>query len=47
MENEQNKHNLLEAWFPVKERKHNTLTEKIPRITEGEEAKLPKMIWRK
>ncbi|MBQ3309797.1 type II toxin-antitoxin system PemK/MazF family toxin [Candidatus Saccharibacteria bacterium] len=36
MENGQNKHELLEAWFPVKERKHNTIAEKIPRITEGE-----------
>ena len=36
MDNEQNKHELLKAWFPVKERKHNTLAKKIPRITEGE-----------
>lgn len=36
MEKKYNKHKLLKAWFPVKERKHNTSTEKIPRITEGE-----------
>jgi len=32
MENEQNKHELLKAWFTIKERKHNTLTKKIPRV---------------
>lgn len=36
MESETNKHELLEAWFSVKEHKHNTAPEKIPRITEGE-----------
>lgn len=30
------KHKLLESWFPIKERKHNTSPRKIPRITEGE-----------
>ncbi|MBQ8984470.1 hypothetical protein IJ098_01260 [Candidatus Saccharibacteria bacterium] len=30
------KHKLLESWFPIKERKHNTPPRKIPRITEGE-----------
>lgn len=36
MENELNKHELLEKWFPVKEAKHNIKTVKIPRITDGE-----------
>ena len=36
MENELNKHELLEKWFPVKESKHNIETVKIPRITDGE-----------
>ena len=30
------KHILLEKWFPVKEIKHNTRTDKIPKVTEGE-----------
>lgn len=30
MEDKQQKHKLLKAWFPIKERKHNTLAEKIP-----------------
>lgn len=36
MENELNKHELLEKWFPVKEAKHNIEAVKIPRITDGE-----------
>ena len=36
MKNKQSKGELLRAWFPVKEQKHNTLERKIPRISEGE-----------
>ena len=31
-----NKHNLLKSWFPIKESKHKIKTEKIPKITDGE-----------
>lgn len=30
------KHNLLEDWFLIKEKKHNTKTYKIPKIDNGE-----------
>ena len=36
MENEEDKHELLKKWFPIKETKHNIKTAKIPRITDGE-----------
>ncbi|MBR3332360.1 type II toxin-antitoxin system PemK/MazF family toxin [Candidatus Saccharibacteria bacterium] len=32
----EDKHKNLEMWFPVKERKHNISTNKIPKITDGE-----------
>ncbi|MBR2543289.1 type II toxin-antitoxin system PemK/MazF family toxin [Candidatus Saccharibacteria bacterium] len=32
----QNKHNNLKKWFPIKERKHNIIPRKIPKVSEGE-----------
>ena len=30
------KHILLEAWFPLKEKKHNILPKKLPKVNNGE-----------
>ena len=36
MEEERSKHDLLEEWFPVKESKHNTSLNKIPKVNESD-----------
>ena len=36
MENEIDKHDLLEKWFPVKETKHSVKASKIPKVNNGE-----------
>lgn len=36
LESNHDKHELLKAWFPIKETKHNTKSSKIPKIKDGD-----------